>query len=209
MGFFFFFWWRGLSFVGRWWQRRLLLVESLSSMPHKNEPVGPSTSSKKDFSVFTSLVTAEREQDSFFCRDGSLFVHALPLFLSGALGSFGNFLYSFFHFNFFLFFYSLQFKCWKFLRSTFNIWSPNSPYCSSLNYYVWGTVEWETKSYPKKDFQVWSLDHWKMRVDLTLLGAVSWICSRQHASSLSYYTNKTTGGKTFQIDCFDLPVCGA
>ena len=31
----------------------------------------PSTSSKKDLGVVTPLVTAEREQDSFFCQDGS------------------------------------------------------------------------------------------------------------------------------------------
>ena len=39
----------------------------LPSTQRKDECIGPPTSSKKDFSVVTSLVTTERGQASFFC----------------------------------------------------------------------------------------------------------------------------------------------
>ena len=55
----------------------------------------PYTSSKKVLGVVTPLVTAEREQASFFCQDGSFFVHASPLFLLGASGSFCIFVFIF------------------------------------------------------------------------------------------------------------------
>ena len=64
--------------------------------------VAPSTTSKKDLGV-TPLVTAEREQDSFFCRD-AFFAHASPLFLSGASGSFSKFLIIAFSLIYFFYF---------------------------------------------------------------------------------------------------------
>ena len=42
--------------------------ERLASAPPKGRRVGPSTSSKKDFSVVTSPVTAEKERVSFFAE---------------------------------------------------------------------------------------------------------------------------------------------
>ena len=54
----------------------------------KDGRMAPSTSSKKELCAVAPLVTAERELASFFFQEGSFFEHALPLFLSGAYGSF-------------------------------------------------------------------------------------------------------------------------
>ena len=63
-------------------------------MPLKNGYVGSSTSSKKDLSVVTSLVTAEGERISFFAVTVPFFFfeHALRLFSLGVSGSFRIFI---------------------------------------------------------------------------------------------------------------------
>ena len=48
--------------------------------------LGPPTSSKKDFSVVTSPVTAERERVSSFCREGSFLCMRHPFSSQGLLG---------------------------------------------------------------------------------------------------------------------------
>ena len=52
---------------------RLLLVERLPKVSSKDGRMILSIISKKDLSVVNPLVTAEREQVSFFCRDASFF----------------------------------------------------------------------------------------------------------------------------------------
>ena len=65
-----------------------------------------STSSKKDLGVVTPLVTAEKDQASFFCQEDSFLVYASPIFLSWASERFRIFCI-YFQFNFVLFsFYS-------------------------------------------------------------------------------------------------------
>ena len=46
-------------------------MEGLAKGSSRDGRVAPSTTSKKDLGVVTLLVTAERKQDSFFCREGS------------------------------------------------------------------------------------------------------------------------------------------
>ena len=61
----------------------------------KDGRVTPSICSKKDVGVVTPPVTAERTHVSFFCQEGSFFVHALPFFLSGSPGNFCTFVFIF------------------------------------------------------------------------------------------------------------------
>ena len=83
-------------------------MERLDNASSKDGRMVPSTSSKVDLNVVTPLVTAEKEQVSFFCREGSLFVHVLPNLLSEASGSFCIFcIYFLFNFVLFSFYLSL------------------------------------------------------------------------------------------------------
>ena len=59
----------------------------LANVLSKEGRMAPSTTSKKDLGVVTLLVTAEREQDSFFCLDGSFSLRmCCPSFYQGLLG---------------------------------------------------------------------------------------------------------------------------
>ena len=60
--------------VGHWYKRQILSVERLANVSSKEGCMVPSTTSKKDLGVVTPLVTAEREQASFFCQEGYFFV---------------------------------------------------------------------------------------------------------------------------------------
>ena len=57
-------------------KRQLLLVEKLANVSPKEGCMAPSTSNNKDLGVVTPLVSAEKEQASFFYRAGSFFPHA-------------------------------------------------------------------------------------------------------------------------------------
>ena len=63
-------------------------MERLANASSKDGRMALSTSSKKDLGVVTPLVTAEREQTSFFCQDVFFFIHASALFLSVGSGNF-------------------------------------------------------------------------------------------------------------------------
>ena len=50
-------------------------MERLANMSSRDGRMAPTTTSKKDLGIVTLLVTAEREQDYFFCRDGPFSLH--------------------------------------------------------------------------------------------------------------------------------------
>ena len=45
-------------------------MERLANTSSRDGRMAPSTTNKNDLGVVTPVVTAERERDSFFCRDG-------------------------------------------------------------------------------------------------------------------------------------------
>ena len=68
-------------------------MEWLANASSKNGRLAPSTNNEKDWGVVIPLVTAERERESFFCRDDPFFMCIASLFfLSGASGKFYIFL---------------------------------------------------------------------------------------------------------------------
>ena len=89
--------------------RRLLLVERLANASSKDGRMAPSTSSKKDLDVVAPLITAEKAQASFFCREGSFFCACTAPFPVTGFWEFLHLLYLFL-FDFVLFSFSFIFN---------------------------------------------------------------------------------------------------